>query len=110
MIDDLWKRSHSVLLDGIHTNLLCPEDLLIHTCIHTSIDHGLNNGIKPFIDIACILEHYENTMDWNQLMTIIRELHVTNCIYLMLNSTKKLLGATILEHILYVLQPTDKSL
>jgi len=109
-VDDIWRRSNIVSLEGIDVSLLCPEDALIYICVHAAIDHGFDNGLKPFIDIKRIIEYYQGKLEWNKLLLIGRILRVSNCLYLMFASAKLFLGVSIPDYALNALRPADKNM
>ncbi|MBN1380887.1 MAG: nucleotidyltransferase family protein [Deltaproteobacteria bacterium] len=106
-IDDLWKQAHATSLHGINVLTLSPEDLLIHICVHASILHGFEGGIKSFIDISRTVEHYGTALDWQRLLNISNQMKINNCLYLMLALTKKLIGLSVPEHIMVQLKPDN---
>lgn len=98
--DELWKRARKVSLQGAEAQVLCPEDLLLHLCLHTCISHGLDNGIMALLDISRVISHYATELDWKQLLERSRAWGADKCVCLVLQLAEKFLGISIPEHIL----------
>jgi hypothetical protein len=104
-IDELWDRAQRIDLQGMEALTLSPEDLLLHLCIHTSIDNGFNNGVIPYFDIAHTADHYKDQLDWELLWNRSREWNLDRALYLMLALTEKLVGFPIPQEISRVMKP-----
>jgi hypothetical protein len=91
-IDDLWNRSRSADLHGQKVSILSPEDLLLHICQHTCIQHGFDNGLISVLDTAQIAGHYCSTMDWDLLRTRSRQWGIERAVHLMLMLAEKMFG------------------
>ncbi|RIK58724.1 hypothetical protein DCC62_29230, partial [candidate division KSB1 bacterium] len=86
---------------------LCPEDLLLHLCIHASYHHQFRFGLRSLCDIAEIIRHYHSRLDWEQLRKRAEEWGVTKCVYLTLRLTNKLLEANVPHDVLQHLRPKE---
>ncbi len=62
-IDDLWKRAQKTQIAGVETLILSPEDSLLHFCLHL-LQHNHQELIHPACDIAVLVHHYQDTLDW----------------------------------------------
>jgi hypothetical protein len=93
-IDDLWARAEPVLLAGAQTLSLSLEDLLLHLCQHMH-KHDLIGGIRPLCDIAHVVEHYGNAVDWMELRTRSSQWGISPYVYLALCLAKELLDARV---------------
>jgi len=96
-INELWARAEKVTLGATEALTLCPEDLLLHVCLHTGIQHGFENGLISCIDTGYILKHYEGRLDWEQLWSRAREWGIDRAVYLMLALTAKISGLPLPE-------------
>jgi hypothetical protein len=96
---ELWKRARKVSLQGAEAWALCPEDVLLHLCLHTCISHGLDNGITALLDISHVISHYETELDWEQLMSRAGIWGADKCVFLVLHLAERLLGVSIPEHV-----------
>jgi len=85
---------------GIEVLTLCPEDLLLHLCVHASFKHAFDNGIMPLFDISTSIEHYEGDLDWEQVLNRGKEWGVSKCVYLSLFLAKRFASASIPEQIM----------
>jgi hypothetical protein len=94
-VEELWERARPVAIQGVDTLTLCPEDLLLHLCVHTAIDHGFENGLMPFFDIARTIDHYRNEIDWNMLLHRAGQWGLRSCVYLVLSLSKKMTGLSL---------------
>jgi hypothetical protein len=96
---ELWKRARKVPLQGAEAWALCPEDLLLHLCLHTCISHGLDNGIMAVLDISQVISHYKTELDWEQLMRRAGSSGADRCVHLVLHLAERFLGVSIPEQI-----------
>jgi hypothetical protein len=94
-VEKLWVRAQMSSIHGIEVLTLCPEDLLLHLCMHASFHHAFDNGIGPLFDISHTIEHYAEELDWEQLLDRSREWGVSKCVYLSLFLAKRFAGASI---------------
>ena len=98
-VEELWERARPVVIQGVETLTLCPEDLLLHLSSHTAIDHGFDNGVMPFFDIARTIEHYHSEIDWTLLLHRAGQWGLRSCVYLMLSLSKKIAGLSLPEQL-----------
>lgn len=96
-VEKLFVRAQSSSIGGIETGTLCPEDLLLHLCMHASYHHGFENGIMPLFDISTTIEHYDRILDWEQVLRRSKEWGVGKCVYLALSLAERIAGASIPE-------------
>lgn len=99
-VEKLWVRAQMSSIQGIEVLTLCPEDLLLHLCMHFSFHHAFDNGIRPLFDIAQTIEHYAEQLDWKQVLNRSKEWGVSKCVYLSLFLAKQFAGASIPEQIM----------
>lgn len=105
--DGQWERSRPVLIAGVDAAVLCPEDLLLHLCLHAGCTHGFEPGLKLFCDISEILQHNGGVMDWGLVLRRTREWGIGKCVYLTLKLTRELLGLALPEGLLEALKPSE---
>lgn len=94
-VEKLWVRAQMSSIQGIEVLTLCPEDLLLHLCMHISLHHTFDNGIRPLFDISQTVEHYAETLDWEQLLDRSKEWGVSRCVSLPFFFAKRFAGAPI---------------
>ena len=104
-IDEIWQRSQSAEIAGIEALVLCPEDLIIHLCLHISYHHKLDGGIKGIVDISETIRHYQEQINWDRLVSISSEYGTNKFIYLVLSLTRRMLGSDVPDHVLKELKP-----
>jgi hypothetical protein len=94
-VEKLWVRAQMSSIQGIEVLTFCPEDLLLHLCMHAGFHHAFDNGIRPLFDISHTIEHYAEELDWEQLLDRSKEWGVDKCVYLSLFLAKRFAGASI---------------
>jgi hypothetical protein len=70
--DGLWQRATRINLDGIDTLALCPEDSLLHLCLHR-FQHCQNFELIPACDITELIRHYKDSLDWRAFLNRVVE-------------------------------------
>lgn len=65
----IWERTRSVRINGAPARVLSPEDQLLHLCAHASVSHRFVIDLRPFYDIAEVICHYQDDIDWQAVMT-----------------------------------------
>jgi Uncharacterised nucleotidyltransferase len=98
-VEKLFARAQTCFIEGIEVLSLCPEDLLLHLCMHASYQHGFDNGIMPLVDISTTVEHYRGDLDWEQVLSRIEEWGVRRCVCLALSLAENIMGASIPDKI-----------
>ena len=101
------ERSRPVLIAGVDAAVLCPEDLLLHLCLHAACSHGFAAGLKPFCDISEIIQHDGGGMDWGVVQRRTREWGIGKCVYLTLKLARELLGVALPEGLMEAFKPND---
>ena len=102
---ELWHRAYPVKLAGCDLLQLCPEDLLLHICMHTSYQHQFAFSLRPLCDIAELLERYDDHISWADIIDRARRWGWQRGIYLVLQLTKELIGANIPNSVIREMQP-----
>ena len=103
--DGLWERAVHVDVNGTQTLSLSPVDSLLYQCMHTSYHHHFYFGLRPLIDIAETIRHYQDRLSWKDLEIRAREWNADRCAWLTLRSARQLLGAAVPESVLTALKP-----
>lgn len=100
-IEDFWLRAINTTIADTATLQLNPVDMIIHLCVH--LDTHFKSGNVRFYyicDIAAVVNHYQNSMDWQLLEKIIADY---NCKKITLNYLflcHKYLSAKVPEYLL----------
>ena len=104
-IEDLWRRACPERIAGEDTWMLCPEDLLLHLCIHASCVGGGRKWIKALAlhsayDIALTVEQYRDRLDWRLFVARADAYGMANFVYWALYSARDICGAPVPEDVL----------
>jgi Uncharacterised nucleotidyltransferase len=105
--EGLWRRAHPAAFAEAQALALCPEDLLLHLCIHTSYHHQFRFGLRSLCDVAETIRRCNNQIDWEQLQARANEWGATKCVYLTLRLAAKLLQANVPDTVLQCLKPKE---
>src|SRR5438132_377800 len=103
-IEDLWRRAGPLAAGGEALGL-CPEDLLLHLCLHVSLQHQFCLGVRPFCEIAATIRHYGDGIDWEQVRHRTCRWGVRKSVYLTLRLAQDLAGAAVPNGLLDALYP-----
>jgi hypothetical protein len=99
----LWDRARPAMIAGVE--VLAPEDLLLHLCLHASHSHGLGFGLRPFCDIAEMIHRFRGEMDWAQVAERAREWRAARYVGLTLHLARSMLDAEVPDEVLGQLAP-----
>jgi len=95
-MEDLLGKAREVHVNEFSTRMLCPVDLLTHLCLHICTNHRFGIlEIKNLYDIAQVLRHYGDEIDWKMLGESTRRLGVGKYVYSTLLIAEKLVGAVL---------------
>ena len=105
-IAGLWERAVPASIAHVEALVLCPEDLLLHLCLHTCQDN-FSCGLRSLCDISETIRQYGHTINWEHLQTRSYQWRINRCVYLVLRLTRELLGAAVPDSLLDALTPED---
>ncbi|WP_028320823.1 nucleotidyltransferase domain-containing protein [Desulfatiglans anilini] len=105
--DELWKRALPVKLQGTNVLAFCPEDMLLHLCLHTSYHHQFAFGLRPSCDIAELLLWCGDRFDWDAVLERSERWGWGRGVYMALLLAKKLVDAPVPGGITARLKPAD---
>lgn len=108
-VDELWLHRRQIMLNGTSTEGLCPEDLLIHVCVHATYHHWFQNGVRSLCDIAELLRHYKNGFDWEVVLARATTWECQRGVFLALSAAQQLLGVDIPQQIVVNLHSTPST-
>jgi len=77
------------------TRTLCPEDLLLHICVHAAEHHVLDTGLRPLCDVQAILRQYGDTLDWEAVVERAHSWNVTRSVALVIALAHRHLGVPV---------------
>lgn len=98
--DELWQRAVPLETDGVAALGLCPEDLLVHVCVHACQKHLFAMGLRPICDVAEIVRRFGGTLAWAEVDARARRQHRQRSVYLVLRLAKEMLGARVPDDVL----------
>ena len=70
--EGLWHRATRINLAGVDALALCPEDALLHLCLH-QFQHCQSFWLIPACDIAELIRHYQGGLDWEAFLNRVLE-------------------------------------
>ena len=103
----LWQRALPAQVAGQPVRCLCPEDLLLHLCLHAATQHRFRDGLRNVYDVAATLVHFRDTLDWEALLQRAQEWQAGRALFLMFWLALELFAAPLPEGLLQKLQPPD---
>lgn len=106
-LEGLWQRALPEKLVGVDIQVLAPEDLLLHTCLHAAYHHRFVVSLKVFTDIDRILRRYGQDLDWEGLAVRAVQWSASRPLHLCLLLARELMGAMVPEDALRSLEPSD---
>ena len=102
-------RLRPINLADVQTQVLSPEDLLLHVCIHAAKDIPTFScqGLRPLVDLAATIRHHGHELNWAQVQARAAEWRAGTAVYLTLRLANDLLQAEVPRAILNCLCPHD---
>jgi len=94
----LWARAERREIAGIDALVLCPEDFLLHLCIHATYRHFFR--LKFFIDIAEFIRAFGEELRWEELIWWDSNYPIGNHMYTAFTLCRRLLGVPIPEWVM----------
>ncbi len=99
--DGLWARSISETVGGAPIRFLSAEGLLLHLCIHATLDHQLDLGPLALADVALLTER--QAVDWPGFLGLVSGGNWQRCALSVLYLAKRHLGAKIPDEVIEAL-------
>lgn len=103
-----WDRAQSIVIGGINTLVLSPEDLIVHLCLHSFYSQPLNKGLRNLVDISQVVRFYGERINWDLIIREAHEGNFTDFIYYPLCLARDILGMEINREILDALKTGSK--
>jgi len=107
-IDEVWRSSRFIEINGRRVRILSPEHCLIDLCLHLTLHHGLS-GLIWFVDIARLIEYYKNEIDWNRFLDESLKYKIYKPIFYTLCYVREVLGQGIPQSVLNRLKPEKQN-
>jgi len=104
----IWERARPEVIAGVEVLVLCPEDLILHICLHLSFQHLFQlAGVRSLCDIRESIEHYNSKIKWTQVCSHASEWGVRNSVYLTLLLARDMMGANVPDDVMEDLKPDE---
>jgi hypothetical protein len=113
-ISKLWENVKPVKIAGIESLMLAPEDILLHLCLHLD-KHLYSSGapsatpLRNYCDIAEVIRHYKETINWSYLLQSSKNYGIEEPIYQGLSVASQCFGAFVPAEILRQLNSVESS-
>ncbi len=107
-IGQFWAQAQPITIAGMLGQTFCPEDLLLHICVHATYHHYFAQDIRYLCDIDAIVRRYP-TLDWQLLIARAKQRRWTRGVHTALYLTRQLLGTAIPDQVIAALGPTHLS-
>ena len=101
-LDGMWQRAEPAAFGDVDALVLCPEDLLLHLCLHTC-KHRLTGGFRALCDISETIRHFGPQLNWDEVLIRATQWQINSFVYVMLRLSQELSGASVPERILSAL-------
>lgn len=98
-IEGVWERARKAKIAGVDTLVLCPEDFLLHLCLHL-FQHHQDNWLTSACDIAEMANHYEGELDWKAFLNRVFEFKICLPVQYGLEKTSELFHPPIPSFVL----------
>lgn len=93
-VDGLWQRAKRARFKGVDAPVLCPEDSLIHLCLHL-FQHGQDFWLVPACDIKALVDHYKDSFGWKSFLDRVFKFHLCLPVKYSLVKTSELFHAPV---------------
>ncbi len=93
--DVAWEAAEPASLGGVEARVLCPEHLMMHLCLHLARTHAFNLRLLHLMDIAFVVQRWNERWAWPAMMEDWRRHRVTTWMLLGLTLARDLLGAPV---------------
>ena len=114
-IDGLFSRADTFSLNDSTLNVLCKEDFLIHLCCHlfreaksdACMHIGQDLNLIKFCDINEFINRFEDGIDWDLFVQIIKDNGIAEPVYFSLYYTKLIYNNDSIDEILQRIEPEN---
>ena len=112
-INTFWENAQPVKIAGVEALMLAAEDILLHLCLHS--DKHINSSGAPsfqfkwYCDIAEVIRHYGEKINWKYLVQSTKNYGIEEPIYQSLYFVNKYLGAFVPMDVLNDLKTVKSS-
>ncbi|MGE0862564.1 MAG: nucleotidyltransferase family protein [Vicinamibacterales bacterium] len=103
--EGLWQRAIPLSPDSRHATL-CPEDLLLHICVHSAYSHAAEFGLRPLCDVDQIVRAFP-ALDWDAVCRRATTWKTARGTFLTLHLAAECLGTHVPFETMSALRPAD---
>jgi hypothetical protein len=94
-LQEIWARAQPTTIAGRKVFALAPEDILVHTAVHTSVQHEFGTRLGALYDISAIVTHYHDVLDWTCISRRAEQWGVKTAVHLTLRAANEMIAAGI---------------
>ncbi len=98
-IGNIWRRARPVVIAEAPVFMLSPEDLLLHLCLHLSLQHLFDMRLRGFLDLKKVIECYGDAIDWESLRERAHRWGVDRAVCLTLYFAEQWVGLNLPERL-----------
>jgi hypothetical protein len=69
-VEGLRERSCRSVVAGVEALVLCPEDAILHLCVHAAYNHAFQVSLLRYCDLASLIARDHQAIDWPRLAVI----------------------------------------
>lgn len=104
-VQPLWERMVPITVGGQPALGLCPEDLLLHLCVHMVFNHRCLVPLRNVLDVAMVVERNGGGVRWDLLQETARATGTRRAVFCGLALARDMLGAGVPADVLARLVP-----
>jgi hypothetical protein len=105
-VEKMWERAQPEFIAGVEVLVLAPEDLLLHLCLHLSVQHLFRcAGLRSLYDIQKAIHYYAQQIKWEQITRRASECGIHHAVYLTLLLARDIVGARVPDAVIEALTP-----
>ncbi len=106
-VGDLWVRARTAVTGKVRCLVLCPEDQLLHLCLHFMNDRRArrHGGLLQVCDIALFLAKRGHEVDWDVFVDRAKRHSLGDEVFKTLHTTYTITGASLPEPVTGRLRP-----
>lgn len=103
-LPELWERTQEKTVNGQKILLFSAEDTFLSLALHLR-RHVRRLTLKFIVDIAELLNNYENELDWGYIAKAAKNNHIIITVYLALYLARELLNANVTANVISPFRP-----
>lgn len=104
-MEPLWERMVPITVAGQPALGLCPEDLLLHLCVHGTYNHRWLLPLRNVFDIAMVVERNGAALRWDALEQAVRATGTRRSVFCGLALAREMFGTEVPADLLERLVP-----